>query len=141
MTRCEQCGETIVWGEKSLSGYKFCSNKCIETARRSGLKETQEEFDAQLSNPVIPLLAAAHALLPLLLIYISIAGPKSSLLANIGVIFFWSWVIWIWPLIGSRDSKLPSYKISLVFSIVALLIAALPAMFFTIVALDIRVHI
>jgi hypothetical protein len=108
MAKCEQCGATIVLGSKSLAGYKFCSQKCVEDGKKSGLRETQEDIDAEISNPLIPLLAGTHAVLPLLLIYISTVGGTTF--AFIGVVLFWSWFAWLWPLIGSRGSKHMSFK-------------------------------
>jgi len=88
---------------------------------------------------MVALLATAHGILPLLLLYA--LGPLLGPVQILAVILFWSWPVWLWPLAQLRGGPMLAVALPLVVSALALLAAALPMLLFTIGLLGGKFHI
>ncbi len=128
MVKCKQCGETVIFGAKSFAGCTFCSAKCATRAREAGLREEAgTEPSVAMHAPTVPLLATAHALMPLLICSAAwLIGHMDEMATLLAVMLFWSWPVWLWPLIRHRRARPRSTPIALVISLLALAAAALP---------------
>ncbi|HEY9105169.1 MAG TPA: hypothetical protein VIN58_00720 [Roseateles sp.] len=128
MVKCEQCGETIMFGAKSFAGHTFCSAKCVARAREAGLgADAGIQPSISMRASAVPLLATAHALTPLLLYgAMWLVGHMENTVTLLAITLFWSWPVWLWPLIRHRHARPRSTAIALVMSLLALAAGALP---------------
>lgn len=87
----------------------------------------------------IPLLATLHGILPLLLLYAFRRLAGAAEVVAVGL--FWSWPAWIVPLSRLGDRSFLNFALPLGISVVALLVAALPMLLFTVGLLGGKFHI
>jgi hypothetical protein len=117
----------MVSSAKSQGGHEFCSINCSIRAAPRLQEQARIARDAQSIHGTIPLMALAHAAAPLLLYLLmrAIGGPDPSI-QRIAVVLFWSWPIWLWPLIRYRHRNLRLFGMALVLALIVLVAAALP---------------
>lgn len=140
--KCHQCGVTMVASAKSQGGHEFCSINCSIRAAPRLQEEARIARNAQSSHRAIPLLALGHAAAPLLLYFLvgAIGGPAQPL-APIAVVLFWSWPIWLWPLIRYRHRNIRLFGMALILALIAFVAAALPLLAMTFWSLPGRPHV
>jgi len=117
----------MVSSAKSQGGHEFCSINCSIRAAPRLQEEARIARDALSSHFAIPLLALAHAAAPLLLYLLmrTIGGPGQPI-QRIAVVLFWSWPIWLWPLIRYRHRNIRLFGMALVLTLIVFVAAALP---------------
>ena len=85
------------------------------------------ESSASIRAPVVPLLATAHALAPSLLYgAMWLATRANQTVTLLAIALFWSWPVWLWPLLRHRHARPWSTAIALVISLLVLAAVALP---------------
>jgi hypothetical protein len=90
---------------------------------------------------VIPVLAAAHAIVPLLLLFLAPPVSSASPVHMLALGFYLSWPAWLWPLIKMRRRSLIGFVASLVVSGIALAWAAFPMLLLILIFSGARFHI
>lgn len=126
--KCHQCGNTMVSSAKSQGGYEFCSIDCSIRAAPRLQDEASRAEEARAISFTIPLLSLGHAVAPLLLYFVwrAVGLPDWGIM-KLAVLLFWTWPVWLWPLIRyrRRDTHLFGFA-ALMLWLLGLLAATLP---------------